>query len=66
MVKTRIRNHKRVFTRFAVRRPQTPAEASLEASLNNSADGGHGKDDKTLSCESLTIGRGAALQTAYS
>src|SRR5438034_9471499 len=33
MVKTRSRNHKRVFTRFACWRLQTPVEASLEASL---------------------------------
>lgn len=33
MVKTRKENHKRVLSRFASRRPQTPAEASLEASL---------------------------------
>jgi hypothetical protein len=38
MVKTRIRNHKRVFTWFASRRPQTPAEASLEASLKIPVD----------------------------
>src|SRR5438477_11783345 len=33
MVKTRSKNHKRVFTRFACWRLQTSVEASLEASL---------------------------------
>ena len=33
----------RVFTRFASRRPQTPAQASLEASLDDSAPQGAGR-----------------------
>jgi len=36
-VEMRNRGHKRVFTRFASRRPQTPAQASQEASLDDSA-----------------------------
>jgi len=43
MVKTRIRSHKRVFTWFASRRPQTPAEASLEASLEIQRPQGAGR-----------------------
>src|ERR1700722_7671026 len=43
MVKTRIHNHKRVFTWFASRRPQTPAEASLEASLEIQRPQGAGR-----------------------
>jgi hypothetical protein len=43
MVKTRIRSHKRVFTWFVSRRPQTPAEASLEASLEIQRPQGAGR-----------------------
>src|SRR5579884_1991801 len=43
MVKTRSRSHKRVFTWFASRRPQTPAEASLEASLKIQRPQGAGR-----------------------
>ena len=43
MVKTRIRNYKRVFTWFVSRRPQTPAEASLEASLKIQRPHGAGR-----------------------
>src|SRR5580693_8818550 len=43
MAKTRIRSHKRVFAWFASRRPQTPAEASLEASLEIQRPQGAGR-----------------------
>src|ERR1700685_2826049 len=43
MVKTRIRNHERVFTWLAGRRPQTPAEASSEASLKIQRPQGAGR-----------------------
>jgi hypothetical protein len=43
MAKTRIRSHKRVFPWFASRRPQTPAEAGLEASLEIQRPQGAGR-----------------------
>ena len=42
-VESRLRSHKRAFTRFAGRRPQAPAQASLEASLDDSAPQGAGR-----------------------
>jgi hypothetical protein len=43
MVKTRKSSHKRVFTWFVSRRPQTPAEASLDASLKIQRPQGAGR-----------------------
>jgi hypothetical protein len=66
MVKTRSNNHKRVFSWFVSRRPQTPAEASLEASLEILRPQGAGRPcyeaERTPLAVENSVGKPAAYE----